>query len=924
MRNNLIVLAVTVLLTVTSLALFARPALAVPHIVNGFVGPVDASGSNPANAGSAVLFMYEDAAAPILVANYTASDGIDSAYFDADVGSSWPVFDGNTAIAVIETVRGVNGWAATNYTTSTDGVMSDLNTVESLPASNLEALPILALSFGVDWVRSDWTGLADTAGNVVSYAVFDSGNPVGTVTHAGAGPHSFNDTALAAGTYCYQIGVNYARDALGGVYLGAARSEDVCQALTANNPPEATSTTPTDGAINVPLNQDLGALFSEPMQVGASIETSPSSAVYTPTLDLGDTRLTVTHALFRECVTYTAWANGTDTTGLAVVPGPVPNPWTFDTVCVPPTILSRSPSIGEANVDPLRSINVTFTEPMAIGTVTVETSPSITFSLVWSVNNDFVEASHTTPFTGCQQNWVWVNGTDLAGQPLGSPANRWAFNPFCSTPYIASTSPADGEVGVLLNAVIRITFSEVIVITTCTFTVSPVVAFTIAWNPVNDVANLTPASLAANQTYTVTVTLCEDVDANVIANIGAPNPFDFTTETPSTPTVIVTEPVAGTALAGLSPGSVVFSLTDDMPVADLMVYVNYTSSGGNGEVVPVNTSYSALNTLAWAVPCLNATDVLVIVTAFDAGGASGSDASDPFVIDCAAPLVSSTDPADDEGNVPVTADILVTFSEPMNETSTEASFSAVPAIPAQAWQLVGSVLTITHGALTPQTDYIVTIAAAEDLAGNAMAAGYTFNFTTTDLIPGPPTGVSVAPGSPAHGTLIVAWNRPLFYTSGDPLPGGVAVTYTVFRAASATAAGTEVETGLAGLTFSDTGLQPSTTYHYYVTATVNSRTSAPSNRDSGGTSAAPQPPSGDILPIVVAVILVIVALLALLLFLRRRKKPEAPAGEAPTPGEEAPPSMEGTPPPPPEAPGEAPPSPDVPPEDPPKDLETHN
>ena len=936
-RTPLVACAVTALLVLTGLSLFATPARAVPHILNGFVGIPDVSAGNPANAGSAVIYMFEDAAAPIVSANYVPSDGIDPAEFSWDVGSDWPSFDGNTAIAVIETVLGVNGWTGTNWTTSTDGPMSDVNGTESLPDSALEALPTVTLSFGVDWINASWTGLSDVAGNIVTYTVFRGVTPLGTVGQA-AGPRTFNDTGpLAPGTYCYQIGVDYRRDALGGTFRGAARSSRVCQTLNPPVAPTVTLTTPANGATGVALTAPLIADFSEPM-TAATIATSPPLASPVNTL-LPNTRLTTTHSGFIECRTYTAWANGTDLTSDAVVIPqtlPVPDPWTFTTLCTPPTITFRSPANNAIDVDLARPINITFSEAMYTVNLTVQTSPTIGLVLNW-ISNDYVSATHSTDFAPCQQYRVYVNGTDAAGVVLAPLF--WRFNTICTTPFIVLTSPAHDDVNVPLDVTIMILFSEEIqdVTTTCNITFNPSVATSRAWNgPLNTAVNVThPSPLLANTVYTVTVSDCRDVDGILVdPSLGAPNPFSFTTETPLTPTVVVTQPAAG-AVWSPSDQTVAFNLTDDQPVADLMVYVNYTSSDGNGQVVAPTNNYAATNTFLWTLPCLNATDVVVDVIAFDVGGASGSDASGAFTIDCARPTVLSTNPDNNTGGIPVNQDIRVTFSEPMDETSTEAAISAVPAFPGQSAQLVGAVLTVTHTPLALATNYIVTVAiTARDNStpGNTLLLAYTFNFTTTTvLIPRPPGSVSASAGSPASSSIVITWTRPGNYESGDLLPAGVAVTYTVYRATSATGAGTAIPgaTGLTVLTYTDTGLQPSTTYYYYATATAGLETSADSARDSLQTTTVttpPKPPVDNTLLIVGAIIAIVVVLLLLLLLMRRKKKAEeAPAGEAPPAGEEAPPPPEGAPEaPPPEEASESPPPPETSPETPPKEPEAQS
>jgi len=100
--------------------------------------------------------------------------------------------------------------------------------------------------------------------------------------------------------------------------------------------PFITNTVPADGDTNVGLNQAIIITFSEAIDTGSpgTVTVNPSADPLTPTWSVGDTVLTVTHAPFTQCTVYTVTVAGfTDLQSLPLVAGPVPNPWSFTTIC---------------------------------------------------------------------------------------------------------------------------------------------------------------------------------------------------------------------------------------------------------------------------------------------------------------------------------------------------------------------------------------------------------------------------------------------------------------------------------------------------------------------------------------------------------------------------------------------------------------
>jgi serine protease AprX len=109
----------------------------------------------------------------------------------------------------------------------------------------------------------------------------------------------------------------------------------------------------------------------------------------------------------------------------------------------------------------------------------------------------------------------------------------------------------------------------------------------------------------------------------------------------------------------------------------------------------------------------------------------------PATPDTTAPEVLTADPGDSAIDVPAGASVAVTFSEGMDQDATAASFTLTKTDEAQAvvagalaWN--ATTLTLDPGVdLEASTSYTATVSIdARDVAGNALAAPYTWSFTT--------------------------------------------------------------------------------------------------------------------------------------------------------------------------------------------------
>ena len=301
--------------------------------------------------------------------------------------------------------------------------------------------------------------------------------------------------------------------------------------------PFITNTVPADGDTNVGLNQAIIITFSEAIDTGSpgTVTVNPSADPLTPTWSVGDTVLTVTHAPFTQCTVYTVTVAGfTDLQSLPLVAGPVPNPWSFTTICPNPYIVSTDPADGATDVPLNSDIVITFSKAMNTASVTWTINPAIPHTYTWQPGNQVLVISHTQLFAELTLYTVDVTGgTDTGGLPLvaGPVPNPWSFTTVGVNPYIVSTVPADGATDVVLSANVVVTFSEAM--NTASVTVTGFTFDGSAWSG-NTVLTLTHTTPFAQCTVYTLQASGNDLQGLPLVAGPVPNPWSFTTSCPLT------------------------------------------------------------------------------------------------------------------------------------------------------------------------------------------------------------------------------------------------------------------------------------------------------------------------------------------------------------------------------------------------------
>ena len=405
------------------------------------------------------------------------------------------------------------------------------------------------------------------------------------------------------------------------------------------------------------------------------------------------------------------------------------------------------------------------------------------------------------------------------GIPLAS-THTWSFTtglvPETVAPVVSSTSPLSNDSGVAINTLIAASFSEPmnpLTATAATFTLAcpagTSVTGTVGYAVNGNVATFTPASnLPANTICTATIAAgVEDVAANGMIQTYH---WSFTTglaPDSTAPAVSSVSPFAndsGIAINGL------VSATFSEPMNPLTVTAaDFTLSCPAGTPVTGAVAYAVNGNVATFSPASNLPPNTLCTARITTGvrdvaeNAMAAVASWTFTTgaapDAVAPMVSSTSPFANETGVAINTAITASFSEPMNPlTITAASFtlacpSGTPVAGTVGYAVNGNVGTFTAASALPASTVCTAriTTGVEDVAGNAMAAAATWNFTN-GLAPdvAAPTVSSTSPSAGDSGvainTLITATfsepMNPLTVTSASftlACPAGTPITGTV-------------------------------------------------------------------------------------------------------------------------------------------------
>jgi ribosomal protein S6E (S10) len=452
---------------------------------------------------------------------------------------------------------------------------------------------------------------------------------------------------------------------------------------------------------------------------------------------------------------------GTDAAGNPLVMGAAPNPWTFTIGdLTAPTITKTAPANGATDVTLASSIVVTFSEAMNPGSVTYTCVPAVTgWSVVWSAGNTVATYSHTGAFV---ENTLYMfqitAGTDAAGHPLedGAIPGSWTFSTTFTAPFITISVPADGATGVALTSDVVVTFSEAMNTGSVTYSCTPdPTGWSVVWSVGNTVATYSHTNdFVENTDYTFEITTGDDVNGIALAAGTVPNPWSFTTLLLS-PAVTNTIPADGAKDIALT-ADVIVTFSEAMNTGS----VTYTCTPDPTGWSVVWSAGDTVATYSHSVAFDENTVYTFQITAgTDAGGTpliAGAVPNPWTFTSTGAPTITNTVPANGATGVALTADIVVTFSEPMNTGSIFIDCTPGPTAWSLVWSAGDTVATYSHAeAFEENTIYTIQILLGTDVVGNPVIAGGIPNpWTFTTL--GAPTITSTVPANGATGVALTA------------------------------------------------------------------------------------------------------------------------------------------------------------------------
>jgi hypothetical protein len=535
-------------------------------------------------------------------------------------------------------------------------------------------------------------------------------------------------------------------------------------------PPEITSTTPMQGAVDVPLNTDIVVTFTEPMNRTSVVPTITPSLSVTPTWSNGDKTVTYGHATdFTQCLDYTVEIAGKDVDGQSLIPGMAPNPWSFRVECTIPYVVSTVPIHMQIDVGLSQDIVVTFSKPMNTATVVANMNPVVTLNPTWSNGDKTVTYSHA-PFQTCTGYTVTMTGKDAVGTDLwlgrfdGFAENPWTFATTCSNPFIVFTVPPDGATDVNQLADIVVQFSKAMNNSTVTYDLQPSVPLTAMWDVDNKVLFLNHTQRFTCGVHQMTIT-GRDTGGNSLVTVLAPNPWTFTPFCPN-PYVVSTDPANNTFGVPLDKEVVV---TFNEPMDPLSLVHSLTPPD-----VTMTPSWSVGNTVVTfthTVPFNSDQEYRFFVDGADETGNGLMPASIPnpwwFTTVGASPYIDSTEPADGDTSVPLTQDIIITFSEQMNTGMTSCTVSPPGVTMIPVWSSGDTVLTLNHAAPFAELTIYTVTCAGQDIGGNVLVDGPVPNpwsFTTAQFEP-----PEILLTDPQDGAIDVPLTQNVVVTFSEPM-----------------------------------------------------------------------------------------------------------------------------------------------------------
>jgi len=579
-------------------------------------------------------------------------------------------------------------------------------------------------------------------------------NPVaGTVTYTGT-TATFNPVEELKPNVVYTGTITVGAKNVAGVPLA---NKYVWKFSTISVAPNVISTDPANLATGVVINKTISATFDMPMDpltlnattftlkqgvnaVSGTISYLENTAYFDPAIVLA----------INTVYTATITTGAKNVGGIAMENNYV---WTFTTGTVlAPKVILTDPLSNATGVALNKVVTATFNMPMDPLTLTTATftlrhgATSVSGVVSYTgTTASFASSASLLPGTVYTAN-ITTGVKNLAGVPLANNYT-WIFTTLSVTaPTVISTDPANLATGIVLDKVVRATFSEPmdpLTITTATFTlrhgatnVGGVVTYSGATASFTPLANLLPGTV-----YTANIT----TGVKNLAGISMAENYTwtFTTLTVTAPVVISTDPA--NLATGVALNKIVSAIFSVPMNPTTLTTATFTLRNGPNSVSG-NVTYSG--TTAFFTP---SGDLLpnTLYTANITTGAM-SEAGIPLAADhtwtfttltAMVPQVISTDPQNNATNVVLNKTVTANFNMQMDPlTLNNATFTLYQGASPVAGIVTYSGTTASFnptGDLIAELTYTATITTgAMNLTGTPLENDFIWSFTTTaEVVP---------------------------------------------------------------------------------------------------------------------------------------------------------------------------------------------
>jgi hypothetical protein len=520
-----------------------------------------------------------------------------------------------------------------------------------------------------------------------------------------------------------------------------------------------------------------------------------------------------------------------------------------------PYVVTSSVQSGQSGVPINSAFSLTFSKPIdpgsfggntVVGLYNYTSGQYVASTISWSANQTTIFiVPNTALAVGTQYELFSYYMTDLDGNAEQNFAINFttSFSTNTNAPTVVNTSPENGVTQVPNNAPVEILFSEPIQPTSIgqiTLTTgATAVAFTSSFSDANQLLTLIPNQplLAANATYTITITGVKDAAGNLMVGTVTNTFTTGSTFDLVAPQVVLVDPVANSVSVGiniatrvqfskrLNPLSVVTSSNESYASnASVELYNNIS-----GQWVPNTVNMSADRMTATLTPAaalkpnnqyiiyVGCSGKLFYDTAGNAGGCSSYYFTTGTGADTTHSTVTTIAPASGQTGVPLNTRIVAVLSDDIDPTT--VSNSSITVTP-QGGSPIAGTLTLSNAttlafspsaALIASTVYNVSVSGFKDTEGNTITA-FASSFTTGTTSFG--SGSFTLNGtSPASGATNVSVTSPVTFTMSNLInPASVnnSTVYVYVNATGYVMAGTYAVSGNA-VTFTPLTQYPANT-----------------------------------------------------------------------------------------------------------------